>query len=75
MYSKEGHDEVKNRVAVPTSLHGPPSHLVPDVDVCSLSQEQLHLVQVFVLGRPDHGCPPAVILDKVSQHVNTRHHT
>lgn len=38
------------------------TNLVPDADVSSFGQKQLHLVHMLVLCRPDHGCPASVIL-------------
>lgn len=38
------------------------AHLVPDADVGPFGQQQLHLVHVLVLRRPDDGRPSAVIL-------------
>lgn len=38
------------------------ANLVPDADVCSFGQKQLHLVHVFVFCCPDHGGPASIIL-------------
>lgn len=38
------------------------ANLVPDADISSFGQKQLHLVHVFVLCCPDHGGPASIIL-------------
>lgn len=49
--------------------------LVPDADVSSFGQKQLHLVHVLVFCRPDHGCPASIILKekKCNKHRPIRH--
>lgn len=46
------------------------AHLVPDADVGPFGQQQLHLVHVLVLRRPDDGRPSSVVLEQ--QHENWR---
>lgn len=38
------------------------ANLVPNADVSSFGQKQLHLVHVFVFRCPDHGGPASIIL-------------
>lgn len=47
------------------------ANLVPDADVCSFGQKQLHLVHVFVFCCPDHGGPASIILiNKINNTFN-----
>lgn len=45
-----------------TAWVGLAANLVPDADVGSFGQKQLHLVHVFVFCCPDHGGPASIIL-------------
>lgn len=38
------------------------THIVPDIDVRTFRQQQLHQVHVLVLSGPDHRCPTTIIL-------------
>lgn len=51
------------------------SDLVPDADVGSFGQQQLHLVHVLVLCGPDHGRPASVVLGRGEQSVKVRDDT
>lgn len=42
------------------------ANLVPDADVSSFGQKQLHLVYVFVFCCPDHGGPASIILNNTN---------